>query len=191
MDRISSQGDAHTALKLKRDTLLAQNVERQKTLDRCLADRGRVIKVFRQQSADISNDVQDAEAATNAKLRAAIAEKHAEFQAQDNAIADIEKSIRTMKEELADALSEGTFLAAYRDKEQLELAKQIEALKSAIVDENHSFVDEKEDVQLRFERSKQMTSTQADQQMQDTRRRASEFALRRQSIKDKVIKFHL
>lgn len=152
-----------------------------------MGERGSVIKAFRQQSTAISNDVQDAEAASNAKLRAAIAGKHAEFQEQDRVIADFEKTIHAMKEELADIESDVTFFTAYRDKEQHDFAKQIEALKSAIEDEKRSFEDEKEDVQFRFERSKQMTAAQADQLMNETRRRAGEFALRKQSIKDKVL----
>lgn len=155
-------------------------------MDLALADRNRIVKLFRQQSLDIESENQGAFSSRDSVLRDAIESKHSLIRELETRLNEIEKSLDESKDALATSQREVEFVTHYRDTEQRDLAKQILGLKEAIQDEKSSFEKEKRHVVERFERSKQMISGKMGESVQGVQRRASDFALGRMDVKEKV-----
>ncbi len=184
--RITSQSDARSAFKTRKESLAVQNAELDAVLARVLEERNRIVRLFRQQSEGIATEIHETETATTMSIRGAIQEKHAFQQELQQEVDSLKAHLQEMKDEFAETTVSIDFYTNYRTNEHDQLAHQISSLKRAIEGEEKSFENEKIEIRERFERSKQLLLGITEKKLQDTKRRATDFALDRQGVKDKV-----
>lgn len=184
--QITSQSDARGAFKTRKESLAVQNAELDAVLARVLEERNRIVRLFRQQSEGIAAEIHETETATTMSIRGAIQEKHAFQQELQQEADSLKAHLQEMKDEFAETTASIDFYTNYRTNEHDQLAHQIASLKRAIEGEEKSFENEKIEIRERFERSKQLLLGITEKKLQDTKRRATDFALDRQGVKDKM-----
>ena len=165
---------------------MKSNEDLQKKLNELSAECLKVFKTIRAHAQEIENEVLDAEGHSVQSLHEALREKMRFFHSQDTQVSELRSMCSSMERELKETDATVSFLEHYRDIEQDHFAKQIQALKLQVEQEGVDFQENVRDVQRRFERSKNMFLGELQEKLASAHEVVSTFALRRQSIKDKV-----